>query len=173
VPSLAALPSSSFTLAAVYSRSSKSAQSLADVASEQLSLGSGGLTLYADDIAGKGLDELLASDKIDAVVLALPIPLQPDIIRRVWKAGKHCLSEKPVGKDVATAEALIKEYNDTYDPKGLVWRVAEVGRITPSSKLVESGSVDTDDRPCSARTSSASRRTAGRATSFARASSVR
>lgn len=104
------------------------------MATEKLSL-QGGLALYADDSpTGKGLDELLASDEVDAVVIALPIPLQPEIIRRVWQAGKHCLSEKPVGKDVATAEALISEYHDEYQPKGLIWRVAEVGHSRSSAE---------------------------------------
>lgn len=129
MPSLAALPSSIFTLAAVYSRSTKSAESLAAIAKEQLGGTDPDPILYADDL-DQGLDDLLASNEIDAVVIALPITLQPEIVRRAWKAGKHVLSEKPVGKDVATAKALIKEYNETYKSKGLIWRVAEVSRLS-------------------------------------------
>jgi hypothetical protein len=35
------------------------------------------------------------------------------------------MSEKPVGKDVKTARETIEEYEKTYLPKGLIWRVAE------------------------------------------------
>lgn len=40
-----------------------------------------------------GLDELLKREDIDAVIVALPIPKQPEIIEKALKAGKHVLSE--------------------------------------------------------------------------------
>lgn len=70
-----------------------------------------------------GLDEILANPEIKAVVMVLPIGVQPDLIRRCWTAGKHVISEKPVGRDVAEARRLIGDYGEYKDK--LVWRVAE------------------------------------------------
>lgn len=81
--------------------------------------------VYHDGAPNAGLDALLARTDIDAVIVALPISVQPDIVRRALAAGKHVLSEKPVAKDVASGIALIKDYDETYKPKKLVWRVAE------------------------------------------------
>jgi hypothetical protein len=58
-------------------------------------------------------------------MFVLPITTQPELIRRAWRAGKHVLSEKPVAKDVKSAQELIKEYEEVYKPKGLIWKVAE------------------------------------------------
>lgn len=71
------------------------------------------------------MEHLLSDKEIDAVMLVLPISKQPELIIKALKAGKHVLSEKPVGKDVETARKLIEEYEKDYKPKGLIWRVAE------------------------------------------------
>lgn len=47
------------------------------------------------------------------------------IILKSLAAGKHVISEKPVGPDVASGAELIKTYFDQYQLKGLIWRVAE------------------------------------------------
>jgi hypothetical protein len=50
---------------------------------------------------------------------------KPDIVIKCLEAGKHVLSEKPIGKDVATAKKLVEGYEKRFAPKGLIWRVAE------------------------------------------------
>ncbi|EUC32122.1 hypothetical protein COCCADRAFT_99511 [Bipolaris zeicola 26-R-13] len=87
------------SLKAVYSRSLKSAQSL----SEKLS----GIDLYSDDQDGKKFDDLLKRDDIKGVVIALPIPAQPDYIKKALAAGKHVFAEKPIAKDLSTASSLL------------------------------------------------------------------
>src|SRR4051795_6774215 len=42
------------------------------------------------------LDDLLADDALDAVVLATPVPTHADLAERVSNAGKHCFVEKPL-----------------------------------------------------------------------------
>jgi hypothetical protein len=169
VPSLAALPSSSFTLAAVYSRSSKSAQSLADVASEQLSLGSGGLTLYADDIAGKGLDELLASDTPSSSrCRSLSSPTSSDGSGRL---GSTACPRSPSARTSPRPRRLSKSTTTRTSPRASSGALPR--SVASPRHLLSLARSDTYDRPYSTRTLSASRRTAGRATSFARASSVR
>jgi len=107
------------TINTVWSRSEKSARNLETKAQEL------GFPAFDTQFGPEGLDAVLANKDIDAVILVLPITAQPDIIRRAWKAGKHVLSEKPLGRDIAEAKALVDEYEKEYKPKGLVWRVAE------------------------------------------------
>ncbi|KAL4738593.1 hypothetical protein BDV11DRAFT_131115 [Aspergillus similis] len=108
------------SLKAIYSRSLKSAQGLAE--------GLEGVDLYSDDSgAGKSYQDLLARKDIGAVVLALPIIAQPAYIKEALAAKKHVLSEKPIAKDLATAQDLMTWYNDNADvnKSKTLWGVAE------------------------------------------------
>lgn len=53
------------------------------------------------------LDEVLADDAVDAVVLATPVPSHADLAERVLDAGKHCFVEKPLATTVADAERAV------------------------------------------------------------------
>ena len=101
--------------------------------------------MYYDGDAAANLDALLARSDIDAVIIALPITVQPSIVRKALAAGKHVLSEKPVSPDVASGIELITEYNATYKPKGLVWRIAENYEIEPgyhvAAKAIRDGKI--------------------------------
>ncbi|KAL4787940.1 hypothetical protein BJX76DRAFT_317367 [Aspergillus varians] len=113
------------SLKAVYSRSLKSAQGLAE--------GLEGVDLYSDDSgAGKSYADLLAREDIGAVILALPIPAQPAYIKEALAAGKHVLSEKPIAKDLETAQGLVSWYNDesNVNKSKILWGVAENYRFT-------------------------------------------
>lgn len=116
--------SSVVQLKAIYSRSEKSAASLADAAQATLNLPSKP-DVYFDAAPNANLETLLALPDIQAVIVVLPITAQPGIIRKALAAGKHVLSEKPVAPDVASGLELIKDYETDYKPKGLIWRVAE------------------------------------------------
>ncbi|KAL6298949.1 oxidoreductase family protein [Sparassis latifolia] len=124
LPAIAKVGSSAVELKAVYSRSQKSAAGLASEAQSALKLAASP-AVYSDDQPNANLDALLGRSDITAVIVVLPITTQPSIILRALAAGKHVLSEKPVAADVVRGLALIKEYETTYKPKGLVWRVAE------------------------------------------------
>ena len=104
-----------------------------------------GPSVYHDGDANASLDVLLARNDIQAVVVALPITLQPSIVLKALAAGKHVLSEKPVAPDVTGGLALIKEYNEVYKPKGLIWRVAENWEVEPAyhttAKILASGRI--------------------------------
>ncbi|KAJ7509851.1 oxidoreductase family protein [Mycena galericulata] len=117
-----ALGSDALPLLAVYSRSEKSARVCADAAAE-LGLAPAP-AIYHDGDPSNNLDALLARPDIIAVVVVLPITLQPSIILKALAAGKNVLSEKPVAPDVAGGISLIKTYNEKYSDN-LVWRVAE------------------------------------------------
>ena len=53
------------------------------------------------------LDEVLADDSVDAVVLATPVPTHAALAERVLDAGKHCFVEKPLATNVADAERAV------------------------------------------------------------------
>ncbi|KIY71507.1 NAD(P)-binding protein [Cylindrobasidium torrendii FP15055 ss-10] len=115
-------------LKAVYSRSKKTSETF--VASP---LVKSSPAVYHDEDGGQGgIDALLARSDISAVLVVLPIPLQPSIVLKALASGKHVISEKPIAKDVATARATIKEYEEKYKPKGLIWRVAENFEAEPA-----------------------------------------
>ena len=97
-PSTAYLPSliphaALFSLKAVYSRSTSSAQSLATAYADALpDLDLANIGIYSDaaDQDG-GLDELLKGDDVEAVLIALPIVMQAGLVERCLEAGKHVL----------------------------------------------------------------------------------
>ncbi len=55
----------------------------------------------------KDYDALVASDRIDAVYIALPNDLHADYTIRALKAGKHVMVEKPLATTLAEGEAMI------------------------------------------------------------------
>ncbi|KAJ3055335.1 hypothetical protein HK097_010835 [Rhizophlyctis rosea] len=117
-----------FQLVAVYSKSEASAQSVVDI------LPAGhphAKPSVFHDSSAQNLEALLANPSIDAVVIALPIPLQPKIISAALAAGKHVFSEKPQAPSVAEGFALLKAY-EPYEAQGLVWQVAENFRAEPA-----------------------------------------
>ncbi|KAF2111443.1 oxidoreductase-like protein family [Lophiotrema nucula] len=109
LPAIQAVPDL-LSLKAIYSRSTKSASSLAE--------GVSGADLYSEDSSeGKNYEALLKRDDVVGVIIALPILNQPDYIRKALTAGKHVFAEKPIAKDVATATDLLNWYNTTIKSK--------------------------------------------------------
>jgi predicted dehydrogenase len=134
LPAIATLGAKSPPLKAVYSRSEKSARDLATAGAIMLGLSEPPKAYYDNGPVSTSLDSLLARPDINAVVILLPITVQPAIILKALAAGKHVLSEKPVAPDVATGARLIATYLSEYKPKGLVWRVAENFEAEPGHK---------------------------------------
>ncbi|THU90451.1 oxidoreductase family protein [Dendrothele bispora CBS 962.96] len=143
IPALKALGDSAPPLKAVYSRSEKSSSELSHSASELLKLESPP-EIYFDADSSRNLDALLKRSDIEAVIIVLPITVQPEIVLKALAAGKHVLSEKPIAPDVAKGISLIKEAAK-YTQKGLVWRVAENYEVETAymkaGELVKSGAI--------------------------------
>jgi predicted dehydrogenase len=59
------------------------------------------------------LEDLLADDTLDAVVLATPVPTHAELAARVLRAGKHCFVEKPLAQSVADAERAVAAARET------------------------------------------------------------
>lgn len=51
--------------------------------------------------------------------------VQPKFIKKALLAGKHVLSEKPIAKDVSTAQELIQWYRANTDTSKTFWAVGE------------------------------------------------
>lgn len=116
--------SSVLTLKAIYSRSLQTAQSVSpDLSSE--------ITLYSDD-SDQTYANLLQRPDIHAVIIALPIPIQPHFIKQALSAGKHVLAEKPIAKDMATAQELITWYHANIDTSKVTLGIAEQFRYLNS-----------------------------------------
>ena len=57
------------------------------------------------------------------MIIALPICVQPTVVKEAIEAGKHVLSEKPIAEDVETAARLIKWYK--HQKREGIWCVGE------------------------------------------------
>lgn len=112
-------------LKAIYSRSLKSAQSV----SESLS----NVDLYSNDSTdNRDYATLLQRDDVQAVIIALPILVQPEFIKQALKVGKHVLAEKPIAKDVASGRELVDWYHQNIDTDKINFSVAEQFRFLPA-----------------------------------------
>lgn len=125
-------------LKAIYSRSLKSAKGVSEGLSD--------IALYSED-SNESYVALLKRDDVQAVIIALPIPVQPDFIRQALDAGKHVLAEKPLAKDVATAKELVAYYrNNNAGKNQATFGVAEQFRylnsyLYASEKIAQLGKV--------------------------------
>ncbi|PSK42976.1 hypothetical protein B9Z65_6930 [Elsinoe australis] len=122
LPAVLATPS--LSLKAIYSRSASSAKKL--VTEQSL----GDTPIYSSDSGSdRDLSALLARSDVHAVIVALPINNQPAIITQCLDAGKHVLSEKPVGPTLSSARSLISHYESLSSAPQ--WAVAEQFRVLP------------------------------------------
>jgi predicted dehydrogenase len=64
--------------------------------------------LYPSVAISTELDEVIASDEIDAAVVATPVSTHFPIAKALMEAGKHVLVEKPMAGSVAEATALVE-----------------------------------------------------------------
>mmetsp|Transcript_3944 Transcript_3944/g.8386 ORF Transcript_3944/g.8386 Transcript_3944/m.8386 type:complete len:368 (-) Transcript_3944:83-1186(-) len=94
------------------------------------------------------LDALIDRSDIDAFMVALPLDVQPKLVPRLLRAGKHVLSEKPIAPTVDAARQLLREYDAVrkqQHPSPPVWSIAENFRyetgIRRAASLVRSGEV--------------------------------
>jgi predicted dehydrogenase len=60
-----------------------------------------------ETIGYEGYDALLASDRIDAVYIALPNSMHADYAIRALRAGKHVMVEKPLATTLQESEAMV------------------------------------------------------------------
>jgi predicted dehydrogenase len=85
------------------------------------------------------LDDLLADESLDAVVIATPVPTHAELAIRVLAAGKHCFVEKPLGLDEEQAASVV----DAARASGRVLMVGHLLEYHPGvdqlSELIRAG----------------------------------
>jgi predicted dehydrogenase len=79
------------------------------------------------------VDELIGLPEVEAVLLSLPIDVQPALVERVLAAGKPVISEKPMAPSVAEGKRLIKAVARYQAP----WLVAENFAFMPAITRIE------------------------------------
>lgn len=86
------------------------------------------------------LDDALAMDDVDAVILATPTPMHAEQTQRCLEAGKHVQVEIPLADNLADAEACLALQQQT----GLVGMVGHTRRFNPSHQWVRQRIVSGD-----------------------------
>ncbi len=82
-----------------------------------------------------GLDDVLARDDVDAVILATPTGLHASQSQAVLAAGKHVQVEIPLADSLADAEATLVAARAA-QARGLVAMVGHTRRFNPSHQFV-------------------------------------
>lgn len=122
-----------FDLVAIFSRTKATATARADQWYRETSV--------RPDVC-TNVDELLAREDIDAVIVALPISLMPDFVFMALAAGKHVLSEKPIAPNTDAARSLYALYQNYVNQ---TWMVAENWRyesaFRTAADMVGSGTI--------------------------------
>jgi predicted dehydrogenase len=62
---------------------------------------------YPGILTTRDIDEVLADDTVDAVIVATPVFSHVDLCRRSLSAGKHTFVEKPLATSASDADALL------------------------------------------------------------------
>ena len=87
---------------------------------------------YGATFAGTELDEVLARDDVDAVILCTPTQLHAEQSIAALRAGKHVQVEIPLADSWADAQAVAQVQRET----GLVCMVGHTRRFNPSHQWV-------------------------------------
>lgn len=109
----------SFTLRAVYSRTEEKAKEFADQ--------NGAEYIFTD------LEEMAASDVIDAVYIASPNSFHAEQAITLMKHGKHVICEKPIASNVAEIEKMI----ETAKENNVLLMEAMRSTVTPNFKSIQ------------------------------------
>lgn len=88
------------------------------------------------------MTQILNSPNIDAVIMAMPIDVQPEYVLKALQAGKHVLSEKPIAVNIQQAKTLIETYEQHFAPRNLVWNVAGQFRYDPAIRTASQALLD-------------------------------
>jgi len=94
-----------------------------------------------DNIRGtfSSLEEAFEADEIEAFDTSLPHYMHKDAILKAAEIGKHFMTEKPIARNLAEADEMIKAAKDD----GIIFMVAENQRFLPTAvkarELIDQG----------------------------------
>ena len=92
-------------------------------------------------IAYPTLDDALADDRVDAVVIATPHPSHAEITTRAAEAGKHVLVEKPMGVTPSEADAMVRVCRDGGVKLGVLFNQRFRPEAVLMRELIDSGAI--------------------------------
>jgi predicted dehydrogenase len=81
----------------------------------------------------RSLDELLAGDRVDGVVITVPDRVHRQVAEQCFAAGKHCMIEKPMALTEADCRAIIR----AKQAAGRMLQVGFVLRYTPFYRKIK------------------------------------
>lgn len=87
------------------------------------------------------VDEVLDSDSVDAVVVALPHHLHHTIAKRAAEAGKHCMVEKPIALNLREADEMLEAANKAGTRLAVAENYQFMADSTEARRLIDSGLV--------------------------------
>ena len=87
------------------------------------------------------LDDVLADDEVDAIVIATPHPSHLEITTRAAAAGKHVLAEKPLGVTPSEAEVQIAACGDAGVKLGVLFNNRFRPEAAKMRQLIDDGAI--------------------------------
>lgn len=96
-------------LTALYSRSQRFVDSLLETA-KSLNYDVAKIKIYTDEKPETNLDALLSRSDVTAVCIALPLLVQPDMVRKCLAAGKHVPWAQPAADRPSTPTSALSTY---------------------------------------------------------------
>ena len=121
---------------------------IADISEESRNWGVNACTGEFSPQVFNNYEELLASDNVDAVVVATPNFTHIDVMREIFKTDKHVLLEKPMCTSVEDAKEVVQS---SKSHKGVVWIGLEYRYMTTISATLENLEAVGDIRMCAIR----------------------
>ena len=104
--------------------------------------------VLADDISQRfhvprmeTFEELLASQKVDAVYVAVPHYLLAPLTQQVLEAGIHALTEKPLGISLDEIDQLIKLATERQRALGVFYEMRYAPAHTLARELIQAGAI--------------------------------
>ena len=85
--------------------------------------------------------ELVAAPDIDAISIAVPPAIQPEIISEACQKGKHVFCEKPVGASVADAQRALQSAEAAGVAHGIDFIFPEIVAWQRTRTLLEEGAI--------------------------------
>jgi predicted dehydrogenase len=86
-------------------------------------------------------EDLVAHDDIDAVAIATPPGLQPEIAVRALRNGKPVFAEKPLAADLAGAAAILAEAQASARPVAVDFEFPEIAAWRRAKALIDAGAL--------------------------------
>ena len=114
---------------------------LAAVCDNQLTLAKEAAARYKIKGIYQNLDDMLAKDKLDVVVIVTPPASHMELAIKAMNAGCHVLVEKPMAIGLKEADAIVEASKRNNVRLGVTWQNLFNPAVLKAKKLVDSGAV--------------------------------